>query len=438
MRPESWDAIVLGAGIGGLVSTKILQGAGLSRVLVLDEYSHVGGNHIDQHIGPYTFDIGTLIFQEDSPLMAHFPELLPLYHPITCSTSRITPDGKVRPYPFSFREEILRAGPGEWVRTFGSIIRSRLVSSRVENAEDFARYWIGSRLLKQSGLGRYIERFHGVPARELDRVFAEKRMGWIADGASVRKQAARLFGHRETWEGWQSFVRPREGFGQLYAAARSGLEAGGAHFALGVKLTRIGKTGSTFRITTSAGEYSTDRLISTIPLSRALHACGMDQDAELPMLELVSLFYSVGGGRKFDSTVFYNFSDTGRWKRITVYSDYYGTVDGRQYFGVEVNAGRPGAGDATQDSAEALHADFIADIGAKGVFEEEPRLEGHHRLRHAYPVYLKESTERAQRGIDTLSTMGIETLGRQGRFDYLPTARHVTQAVEKHIRTPAP
>jgi protoporphyrinogen oxidase len=426
---------VLGAGVGGLVSAKILQGAGATRILLLDEYNHVGGNHIDQHIGPYTFDIGTLIFQEDSPLMAHFPELLSLYHPITCSTSRITPDGKIRPYPFSFREEIVRAGPGEWVRTFGSIITSRLGSRTIENADDFARYWIGSRLLKQSGLGRYIERFHGVPARELDKVFAEKRMGWIAEGASIRKRAARLFGHRETWEGWQSFVRPREGFGKLYTAARSSLEAAGAHFALGEKLTRIEKVGPTFRIVTPVGEYSTERLISTIPLSTALKACGMEQGGELPMVELVSLFYSVGGERAFDSTVFYNFSDTGRWKRITVYSDYYGKANGRQYFGVEVNAGRPGAGSEAQDSAEALHADFIADIRLKGVFEEEPRLEGHHRLRHAYPVYLKGAAERAQQGIDTLKRLGIETLGRQGRFDYLPTARHVTQAVEKHFKT---
>lgn len=436
--PEDWDAIVLGAGIGGLVATRILQKAGAGRILVIDGYDHVGGNHIDRHIGPYTFDIGTLIFQEDSPLMAHFPELLPLYHPITCTTSRVTPDRKVRPYPFSFKEEILKAGPGEWARTFGSIIRSRLAPARIDNAEDFARYWIGARLLHQSGLGHYIERFHGVPARQLDKVFAEKRMGWIADGASVRKRLARLFGHRETWEGWQSFVRPREGFAQLYATARRSLEERGARFALGQEPTRIERDGPTFRVTTPAGTVSAGRLISTIPLSSALRACGLEEEADLPMVELVTLFYSVEGGRNFDSTVLYNFSHTGRWKRVTVYSDYYGPVEGRQYFGVEVNAGRPGEADDVPDTGEALHEDFIADIGPKNLFDETPRLEGYHRLHHAYPIYLKGTAERAQRGIEALHAMGIETMGRQGRFDYLPTARHVTQAVEAQLAAAAP
>ncbi|MGH3751275.1 MAG: NAD(P)-binding protein [Pseudonocardiaceae bacterium] len=45
------DAIVLGAGISGLVSASILVEQGNGRVLVVDEYGHVGGNHIDRAVG---------------------------------------------------------------------------------------------------------------------------------------------------------------------------------------------------------------------------------------------------------------------------------------------------------------------------------------------------------------------------------------------------
>src|SRR4051812_41254277 len=62
------DAIVLGAGISGLVSASVLLGQGAQEIVILDEYDHVGGNHIDRSIGDYTFDIGSLIFQDDSPL----------------------------------------------------------------------------------------------------------------------------------------------------------------------------------------------------------------------------------------------------------------------------------------------------------------------------------------------------------------------------------
>ena len=60
---EAVDAIVLGAGISGLVSASILLNQGYQRVLIVDEYDHVGGNHIDVQIGEYTFDIRALFFR---------------------------------------------------------------------------------------------------------------------------------------------------------------------------------------------------------------------------------------------------------------------------------------------------------------------------------------------------------------------------------------
>src|ERR1700757_270780 len=92
---ERFDAVVLGAGISGLVAASILQRQGARSVLVIDEYSCLGGNHIDCKVGDYTFDVGSYIFQDDSPLLAHFPELLSLYVAINPSWGRLTPYGIV-------------------------------------------------------------------------------------------------------------------------------------------------------------------------------------------------------------------------------------------------------------------------------------------------------------------------------------------------------
>lgn len=70
--PSSFDVIVLGAGISGLVSASILVEQGAARVLVVDEYARVGGNHTDRTHGPYTFDVGSPIFQDDSPCCSTF------------------------------------------------------------------------------------------------------------------------------------------------------------------------------------------------------------------------------------------------------------------------------------------------------------------------------------------------------------------------------
>src|ERR1700682_4075212 len=57
-----------------------------------------------------------------------------------------------------------------------------------------------------------------------------------------------------------------------------------------------------------------------------------------------SLFYSFSGERGFKESVLYNVSHAGAWKRLTVYSDFYGRVGGREFFAVEVNADHVSSG----------------------------------------------------------------------------------------------
>src|SRR3712207_4079651 len=165
---SDFDVIVLGSGISGLVSASILSEQGYRRILVVDEYNHVGGNHIDCTCGRYTFDVGSFIFQDDSPLLRHFPELLPLYVPITPSWGKLTPQGVITRYPFSVQDDFLAAGPVECARMLLSAALARVSRRRVRNARDFARFWIGSRMLHRSGLEHYMERFCGIPAEKID------------------------------------------------------------------------------------------------------------------------------------------------------------------------------------------------------------------------------------------------------------------------------
>src|SRR3977135_1307465 len=90
---DTFEVMVLGAGISGLVSASVLLKQGYQNIIVVDEYDHIGGNHIDCSIGEYTFDIGSFIFQDDSPLLAHLPEILPHYVPIHPSWGRLHAEG---------------------------------------------------------------------------------------------------------------------------------------------------------------------------------------------------------------------------------------------------------------------------------------------------------------------------------------------------------
>jgi phytoene dehydrogenase-like protein len=58
---EHWDAIVIGAGMGGLTAAAYLVKAGL-RVLVLERNPHIGGTAYVYHRKGFTFPMGPLGF----------------------------------------------------------------------------------------------------------------------------------------------------------------------------------------------------------------------------------------------------------------------------------------------------------------------------------------------------------------------------------------
>ena len=435
--PLVLDAVVLGAGISGLVSASVLLEQGSTAIAVLDEYEHVGGNHIDRAYGGCTYDIGSLIFQDDSPLLAHFPEILPRYIPIEPTWARINPQGLVTHYPFSIKDDVLAAGPIEVLRLAASALAGRLGKRRQQNAEDFSEHLLGARFVERSGLGYYMERFCGLPPAQIDLEFAQSRMAWLADqskaGELVRRAIRSRTGDPEAKGANRQLVRPREGFDFLYEPAVQSLAARGVDFTLGTALRSIRKIDDHFEVETANGSLTTRRVVSTIPLDRALELCGLRAPGDpLPTVTLVSLFFSFQGDRGFGAPILYNFSREGAWKRLTVHSDFYGHADGREFFTVEVIGQRVG------DSVDEAERDFRGRCQANGVFVGDLRLEGSHVLRNAYPIYTQGSGQRARDAVRSLRDFGLESLGRQGAFQYQPTARASTIEAEQALRAPAP
>jgi hypothetical protein len=426
---HQFEAVVLGAGISGLVAASILQRQGARSVLVIDEYPSIGGNHIDCKIGDYTFDVGSYIFQDDSPLLAHFPELLPLYIQIYPSWGRLTPQGAVSHYPLSIRDDLLSAGPLEWLRMASSIIFARTFRRKIRNAKDFATFWIGRRLLERTGLGYYLSRFYGFPADQVDVKFAEKRMLWIKEHATLRNLIARTFRRAPKVTPNQQLVRPREGFAFLYRKAMERLEGQGADFVLGTKMACVERQNGEFSIVLANDRtIVARRLVSTIPLARIQDLCGLQSRRDLKTVTLLTLFYSFSGERGFTQPILYNFSRAGAWKRLTIHSDFYGRCLGREFFSVEVNAEH-----VAHDTSRA-DCDFRTHTCDNRLFLGDLRLEGAHMLGNAYPIYTDQADEHAASAVVALRKLGIESIGRQGRFDYQPTARDSTLKAEAALR----
>ncbi len=429
------EVVVLGAGISGLVSASVLLRQGAATVVVVDDYGHVGGNHIDRSYSGYTFDVGSLIFQDDSPLLAHFPEILPRYVPIDPSWSRLNPQAKVTHYPFSIRDDVLDAGPTECMRMVGSLLLDRVRKRRQDNVRDYTERLLGARFVERSGLGFYMQRLCGLPPEQIDLEFAKNRLGWLEGQTNARALVRRILGSLrgdpEPPSHNTQLARSREGYAHLYEPAVERLKAMGVNFRLGAGLRHVRRLTDHFEVATSGGPIKARRIISTIPVDHALRLCGIDAEGQpLPTVTLVSLFFSFAGDRGFDTSILYNFSREGAWKRVTVFSDFYGEAGGRQYFTAEV------IGREVGDSPTTAEEDFRAHCSANGLFIGDLRLEGHHVLRNAYPIYTQGSGQRARDAIRALREFGLESLGRQGGFQYQPTARASTVEAEQALRHP--
>jgi len=95
---------------------------------------------------------------------------------------------------------------------------------------------------------------------------------------------------------------------------------------------------------------------------------------------------------------------------------------------VEVNA------DHVFSSVEIAAKDFRQHTSENGLFTGDLRLEGSHIVSNAYPIYTDKADERAANAMAALRAFGVESLGRQGAFDYQPTARDTTLKAEAALR----
>ncbi len=179
---------------------------------------------------------------------------------------------------------------------------------------------------------------------------------WIANYASVPSLVRRFLTSLTRPESLRptnrQLARPPQGFAHLYGPAVRRLEDHGVGFMLCATGKSLRKVGSEFHLDLGDRIVVAKRVVSTIPLDHALTLCDIPIEKRLPTVTLLSLFFSFSGARRFDNSILYNFDYAGAWKRLTMYSDFYGQVDDREYFAVEVIAAR------AQGCAEEAERDF--------------------------------------------------------------------------------
>lgn len=434
-----YDVIVLGGGVAGLSAASIISDK-FPNILLLDSFGQLGGAQHSIEANGYTFDVGSFFFYPKAALFERHPKLFESTLPAPCRSERIRPDGTISNYPFASKE--LRE-LSLWERSvfFFSLAKGKLAIGPDKNLEQSCHRMIGKAFYQHSGLSNYVARFYGsdLPASRISPIFVEKRLQFlrqrtrfvsalktICEGyfpAFARKDA------QPPSQGVVGRVRAEAGFPAMYAPVADDLVKKGVTIKLNQSLQGIRRTPTGFQVMTREGNLRASQIVSTVPIQILLDLIGKGDDCRLHSGALLTLCVSFEGNRGFEGGVLFNFHNRGKWKRLTMHSDFYGLRQNREYFSVEV----PVRDSHTMSDVEGF-ADFMASVQAHGLFMGDLRLEDSAVTSFAYPRYELGYEKALQDALAIIDDFGVIAAGRQGRFDYLPTSGLIGRQVEELLQ----
>lgn len=415
---------LLGGGIAGVVLARELARRDDLHVTLIEKEERLGGLHRSHRINGLSYDIGAFVFDAQHQLFRTFPEVAESFHKQPHRSQSVTPNGTLDGYPLTLRGYVRDHGMAGTLLAAASLCAGRVRHYRRDTLGGYIRWHIGDRVYRQSGLQRYLERFYGVPDVAIDVAFARQRLQEMFDGYTS-KQLAKKFAKRLLtylpinhqnnghWVGW---TPPREGFGVVYAAIETLLNADGVDVRTSATIQQIRRVGNHFTITADGRTEQFDRVISTIPIPTLLEYLGLQPTFKLRYLTLLSLFYRLSGDVDYNGAFLYNFTPNGPWKRITTFSKYFGQQGGDHYFTVECTVP-----DNDQRSVAEKQHDFEEHIQQLGLMRGTFHREGETITPNAYPIFEQGGGEAIRKLRQMVLDAGIEIAGRQGQFRYIPS-----------------
>jgi hypothetical protein len=314
----------------------------------------------------------------------------------------------------------------------GSLLAGKIRHRRRDSLPSYLRYYLGERLYRESGLQSYIQRFFSADDSQVDLAFARQRLGSIAEECSIRGNALRivreLLASSASPPPWNCHVRPPGGFDVVYGEIASVLDRSGVVIRTGSPIGAISRCNGGFVITTADDEHHVDRIVSSVPLGAIACALSIPIRREPEFVTLFSLYYRFTGDPGYAAPYLYNFTHDGVWKRITLFSSYYGTAAGDHYYVVECT-GRSGA----EERLEILAGEFQRQMGSLPFFDGALTYVGGSVTPNAYPMSRRDGGRDLEDLRRAVLAAGIEVVGRQGRFEH--TSSHAVATDSRAVAT---
>ena len=426
---------VLGGGVAGVTAAVHLARSGRWAVDLFEASDRLGGLHRSPRVGDVPYDIGTFLFRDDHSYFSTFPALRAQFIPVRTRGVSLRADGTMDVFPLSLPGYLRARGPARFALDLADLARCKLTARRRSTFRDHCRYYLGDRIYENTGLKAYVERLYALPDTEIGMELARGRMGDLARYCSLAKLGWVLGLRRARDQGRQTtFVRPRGGFQQVYSIVHDELERSGVRVVTSSRLRSITRRNGEYRLVRDGETRDYERVISTVPMDVLASLFGIDLHFSPPSMQLASLFYRFRGAPGFDGGVLYNYSRDGAWKRLTLFSSHYGTLDGDHWFTVECTAP-----ESERVDLEERRRAFESHVARWPVLRGALDYQDGCVTPRAYPVYRasqEPALARARRQLEAAT--GVTLTGRQGRFDYLSSSDVAARSEQVAERMEAP
>lgn len=417
---------IIGGGLAGITAAKLLsEESDKNEIVIFESSDSLGGLQKSYKINNLHYDAGAYLYTELHQIFELFPELKQYFVKVAHKEVLITQEYTIRPFPYSLNNFIKDKGYFSIFFILTSMLRDKFIHRNYTDIEGYCKYFAGNYFYQKSGLIDYVRRFHAnIDTSIIDKEFGEQRIASL-QYHGLRKFIKRKLGFSNNKTIVKNspfrFVRPYEGFPFLFKKMEEILIQKAINIKFNQEIENISKVNNEFLIRHKNQNLDIfDEVIFSTPL---ITSCKL-LNYTLPFLpkhiHLLSLFYC--GNVDIEANMVYNFSQIGQWKRMIIFSRYYGKVNELDYFTVEI----PIINTSSEEIQNYIN-DFEQFI-TKTTYFSQTKLQGQKVLYNAYPLLDKEVAAKKVETIEKIEQLyGVSFLGRQGKHEFLNSSPIIAQ-----------
>ena len=436
---KSADAIIIGAGVTGLVAALRLREANLDsirEIVVLEKQSVPGGLLQSTTQDGYWWDNGAFSFNRSNYLVNLFPDI---FKKIEDKSVKVRYKADFHKYPFSLPDYIKSQSTYAIVKTAMSYICACVRScfcSKPANLHDWLRCGLPDRLLSEIQLDTYLKKTQGTDTINLSPSLGERRLKGVRNSGRPGWLIKRIF--RNVYSSKPIKKKPRwhpfePGVGAIARKLAQHCEDRNIRIVYNTAVQKIeNKPVTKIYCDGNHGRdcYQAPHVISTMPLNELVEALVPQVTDEcrsfaksLSFMDMQVVLFVINRPAIMNKCLtVYSFEEHHKWKRLVARS----LQNGLSSILVEVPFD-PGNGEPAHDIIDRVSNDLTAELG---LFEPDEILFKHMTVVHnAYPVYKIGFESKVAAIIQEIESDRFVTAGRQGLFQWFNSDGAIQTAI---------